>query len=76
MVLNVCSCCCQKCENLTVRRSRLVAATRAALCPECLGHELRAIVILCGRINGPGYIKNQLLNKLYCGSEILARDLV
>ena len=76
MVLNMCACCYQKNDDLTMRRSRLVAGQRAALCQNCLGHELRSVVILCGRTNGPGYIKNQLLNKLYCGSEILARDLV
>lgn len=76
MVLNMCSCCYAKDDNLTMRRSRLVAGQRAAFCEKCLGHELRSVVILCGRTNGPEYIRKQLLDKLYCGPEILARDLV
>ena len=76
MGFDMCSCCYKQDSNLTMRRSSLVSGQRVALCRDCLGHELRSVVILCGRTNGPGYIKKQLLDKLYCGSEILARDLV
>lgn len=76
MVYDTCACCYRRSPEITVRRSALVAAQRVATCPDCRGHELRSIVVLCGRTNGPGYIQKQLLDKLYCGPEILARDLV
>lgn len=73
---NMCSCCYREDSNLTVRRSRLIGGQRMAVCNDCNGHELRSLVVLCGRTNGPGYISKQLIDKLYCGPEILARDLV
>lgn len=73
---SMCSCCYRETDTLSHRRSSLVSGQRLAVCEQCKGHELRSLVILCGRTNGIQYVSKHLLDKLYCGPEILARDLV
>ena len=70
--------CCDAAGDLVVRKSSLKKGVQFALCPVCLkeNHEPRWWLILFGRANGVRAVEKQVKNGLYCGKEILARELL
>ncbi|AXG66255.1 hypothetical protein SEA_ANNADREAMY_164 [Streptomyces phage Annadreamy] len=74
----VCACCGRQHNELRAQNSRLIAGNKFFACPSCKADkkEPRAYVILVGRASGPDSVTDYILNRRYCGDEILAKELV
>lgn len=70
--------CCGTPGDLVTSKSKLKKGVSWNLCPLCAkeGHEPRFWVILFGRSNGVRAVEKFVKNGLYCGNEILARELL
>lgn len=74
---NVCQCCDSRVSG-TNSKSKLKKGVTFNICGVCAvsGHEPKFWVILYGRANGVRTVEKFLRERLYCGEEILARELV
>ena len=72
-----CQCCDAPGEQI-VTKSKLKKSISFHLCPVCStgNHEPRFWIILFGRANGVRCIEKPVKNALYCGNEILLRELL
>lgn len=74
----LCSSCGKQRAELHAKRSRLITNMPLYLCNDCIKSkfEPRFIIILQGRKNGPESVAEYIVNKRYCGKEILASELI
>lgn len=62
-------------SSLSHRNSRLLTGTKLHLCSNCDNMEPRFLIILTARQYGGDSVSNYIRKKLYCGEEILAKEL-
>ncbi len=74
----VCSSCDQPKAQLFAQKSKLVANATLFMCQSCLdkGYEPRWAIILAGRTMGVGAIRPYIVNNLYLGDQIKAKEVI
>lgn len=73
-----CTVCDKQKNELTPKKSRLMAGMNLLLCKECEEgrREPRWLIILVGRKDGPKRVVEHIKHHRYVGEDILAKELI
>lgn len=74
----ICSSCGKQRNELSARKSKLMANVPLFLCAECAKRKMepRYLIILVGRAKGPEAVAEYIRNRRYHGNDILASELI
>lgn len=74
----ICYSCSKPKANLSLKRSTLLPGVNLLLCQTCTESkfEPRWTIILSARKNGPAYVREFIVKRLYVGNEISATELI